>query len=209
MTFRPRVLNYDQIRESAEEFLDEYHRDRTIPVPIEEIVEFDLSMRLIPVPGIKEDLKVDAFLTHDLEQIFVDEWVMLHAPARLRFSLAHEAAHYWLHDELYQHSVITSVSEWREVQESIGEEDYKWFEWQANAFAGLVLVPRAQLRTQFQEVRTKALSLGLTAGQLEHHPARHQIINGLGDRFKVSEQVMEIRLTKDGLLSTLTPYEFS
>lgn len=71
-----------------------------IPVPIEEIVEFEFSMDVIPIDGLKAELGIDAFLTNDLEWIYVDQYVLLHAPTRYRFSLAHEVAHFWLHDEL-------------------------------------------------------------------------------------------------------------
>lgn len=109
MAFSPRHLTYDELRGEAEEFLDEYHVDRTVPTPIEQIVEFDLGMEVIPIDGLKADIKVDAFLTSDLKRIFVDEWVMVNAPARYRFSLAHEVSHHWLHDELYQDSVQVPV----------------------------------------------------------------------------------------------------
>jgi Zn-dependent peptidase ImmA (M78 family) len=198
--FRPKHLNYEQLRHAAEEFLDKYHVDRTVPVPIETIVEFDLSMDVIPVDGLKADLKVDAFLTNDLERIYIDEWVMLHAPARFRFSLAHEVGHYWLHDELYQESTIESLTDWAAIQEQIGEEDYKWFEAQANNFAGLVLVPRDRLEKAFRDISVTLRNAGIPESRIDHHPTRQYVISQLADQFKVSEQTMEVRLERDGFL---------
>lgn len=207
MAFRPRFLNYDDLRAEAERFLDEYHRDRSVPVPIESIVEFDLSIDVIPVEGLKADLKVDAFLTNDTERIYVDEWVMLHAPTRFRFSLAHEVAHYWLHDELYAGSTIASVADWAALQSSIGEEDYKWFEIQANSFAGLVLAPREALQTQFRDVVAQLRHAGISPGQIDHHPTRQYVVSALADRFRVSERTMEIRLERDGLMASDRPID--
>ena len=36
-------LSYDQLRRQAEAFLARYHASKHIPIPIEKIVEFDLS----------------------------------------------------------------------------------------------------------------------------------------------------------------------
>ena len=63
MTFRPEFLTYNDVRTEADRFLREYHPQSTYPVPIEEIVEFDLSMDVIPLEGLKADVGVDAFFS--------------------------------------------------------------------------------------------------------------------------------------------------
>ena len=83
-----------------------------------------------------EVLGVDAFLASDMSSVLIDEFVLQFVNVRYRFSLAHEIGHYWLHDDLYQAVAIGSVSDWKRVQADIGDE-YQWFEFQANAFAGL------------------------------------------------------------------------
>jgi hypothetical protein len=205
VTFRPEYLTYDDVRAAADRFLREYHLKGTRPVPIEEIVEFDLSMDVIPLEGLKAHVGVDAFLTSDVGTIYVDEWVVKHAPVRYRFSLAHEVAHYWLHDALYQGCSIHSVRDWAEIQAAIGEENYKWFEWQANSFAGLVLVPGGPLKPDFQLVADRLISGGIEHRQIDHHPTRAALVRELAKQFVVSEQTMEIRLEHDGLLAKVTP----
>lgn len=115
MPFRPPVLSYDGLRERAELFLQEFHEERTLPVPIEEIVEFDFEIEVVPLEGILDDLHVDAFLTSDLRRIYVDEFVLSHRPHRYRFSLAHEIAHHELHRPLFEAAHVTSVRDWQEV----------------------------------------------------------------------------------------------
>ena len=100
MVFRPAVLSYEDLRQHAEEFLAEFHEERTLPVPIEEIVEFDFQLEIIPIEGIFDELRVDAFLTSDLNRIYVDHFAMQHRRRRYRFSLAHEIGHYELHKRL-------------------------------------------------------------------------------------------------------------
>jgi hypothetical protein len=44
VVYRPAILSYDDLRRRAEEFLEEFHGERSLPVPIEEIVEFDFEL---------------------------------------------------------------------------------------------------------------------------------------------------------------------
>ena len=201
MKFHPRALSYEQLRIEAEIRLDEHHAERTPPVPVDDIVEFDLGIVLVPIEGLKSDIRVDAFLSSDLSQLFVDCDVMMYSPLRYRFSLAHELAHYWLHRPLYQECAITSVAEWKAVQQAIGEFDYPRFESQANNFAGLFLVPGDPLRKAFRAECAKLQSAGIQAERVQHHPTRAYVVNSLASQFEVSEQSMEIRLERDGLLS--------
>ena len=202
MPFRPAVLSYDDLRRRAEAFLDEFHSERTLPVPIEEIVEFDFELEVVPIDGILDDLEVDAFLTSDLKRVYVDAFVLQHRRGRYRFSLAHELAHHELHRPLYEEARVTSVRDWRAVQEAISEEDYAWFEFQANSFAGLVLVPPAELQQQFQRALKAARAAGLTDATLWSEAGQGYLARWLATQFEVSEQVIERRLEKDGLWPT-------
>jgi len=205
VVFRPAILSYDDLRRRAEEFLEEFHRERSLPVPIEEIVEFDFELEIIPLEGILDDLEVDAFLTSDLKRLYVDAFVMKHRYRRFRFSLAHELAHYELHRPLYEEARIASVRDWQLLQDSISEENYAWFEFQANSFAGLVLVPGEELRKQFQAATRAARQAGLSEATLSSEAGKAHIARWLAGQFEVSEQVIEKRMEKDGLWVAPTP----
>lgn len=112
-------------------------------------------------------------------------------------------AHYWLHDELYRNCSIQSPTDWSAVQQAIGEREYNRFEWQANSFAGLLLVPTAPLKAGFNAISAKLDAGGVFAKQIDHHPFRARIILELAMQFAVSEKTMEIRLERDGLLAKL------
>jgi len=43
LPYEPQILSYDELRHHAEEFLAENHPESSIPIPIEEIVEFVLQ----------------------------------------------------------------------------------------------------------------------------------------------------------------------
>ena len=205
MVFRPAILSYDDLRRRAEEFLEEFHGERSLPVPIEEIVEFDFELGIIPLEGILDDLEVDAFLTSDLKRLYVDAFVMKHRYRRFRFSLAHELAHYELHRPLYEEARIASVRDWQLLQDSISEENYTWFEFQANSFAGLVLVPGEELRKQFEAATRAARQAGLSEATLSSEAGKSHIARWLASQFEVSEQVIEKRMEKDGLWVAATP----
>ena len=73
-----------EVESHAEQFLLTYHTDEYIPVPIEEIVEFDLHKDIVPFPGLHEKYHVDGFFTRDLEEIYVDQSIYEGYPGRLR-----------------------------------------------------------------------------------------------------------------------------
>ncbi len=204
MAFAPKFLSYDDLRPEADEFLSEYGGEDEIPVEIEQVVEFDFDMEIIPLEGLRDAIKVDAFLTNDLTVIYVDQYAMQFIEVRYRFSLAHELGHYWLHDELYQTTEIKSVKDFQRVQESLGK-GYKWFEHQANWFAGLVLVPSASLKARFTRRVEQAKQQGLSESALLKFPFRQHLIDGMARDFNVSELTMSIRLEKDELLPPLVP----
>jgi Zn-dependent peptidase ImmA (M78 family) len=200
MAFRPDVLSYDAIRQRAESFLAEFHEERTLPVPIEAVVEFDFELEIIPLDGILDQLEVDAFLTSDLQRIYVDEFVMKHRPRRYRFSLAHEIGHHVLHERLYRNARITSVKDWEALQASITADAYAWFEFQANAFAGLILVPATELKTKFDEAVAMAKRAGMSDETVESEAGKAYLADWLAATFDVSREVIEKRLDKDGLV---------
>lgn len=82
MAFSPEVLSYDDLRRQAEQFLGEYHQSLAIPTPIEGIVEFDLSIEVVPIPGLKDEIRVDAFLASDLSTIYMDEYTLQFSSSR-------------------------------------------------------------------------------------------------------------------------------
>jgi hypothetical protein len=76
----PPFLSYDDLRRRARDFLHTYHPSGTIPVPIEEIVEFEYEIDIIPVPGLHNAFEVDGFISSNLKAITVDAFVYNHRP---------------------------------------------------------------------------------------------------------------------------------
>src|SRR5437016_7880152 len=87
----------EEIQAAANHFLAVCHSAGTIPVPVEEIAEFDLGLAITPVRELRQKFGIDGSLSLDLNEILVDEWLMERRQARYRFTLAHEIAHFVMH----------------------------------------------------------------------------------------------------------------
>jgi len=190
--------SYEDLRRRADEFLARHHPAGSIPVPIEEIIEFQLAMDIVPIQGLHALIETDGFVTSDLREIWVDEFVYLSRPGRYRFTLAHEVGHKVLHADLFRARRFRSVDEWKAFVNAIPEKEHSWLEYQAYAFAGLVLVPASSLCSAatacVQMVRSEGIDL-----HENWDFAWSRIAAFLAKRFEVSTQVIEKRLQKDGL----------
>jgi hypothetical protein len=52
-------LSLEELRRSAEFFLNQYHLSGEIPVPIEEIIEVDLGLEIRPIPKLRQRFGMD------------------------------------------------------------------------------------------------------------------------------------------------------
>jgi Zn-dependent peptidase ImmA (M78 family) len=90
------------------------------------------------------------------------------------------------------------VEDWKRFQRDLDEADRGWLEYQAYAFAGLILVPTESLLAEYQKALRVAGRVGLSL-QSAGEVARPYIANWLARLFDVSSQVIEKRLNKDDL----------
>ena len=190
--------SYETLRKRADNFLRTYNPKATIPVPIEEIIEFQFRMDIIPIPGLHQGYEVDGFISSDLSAISVDLFVYESRPGRYRFTLAHELGHAVLHRRVYEAAAFSTIKEWKRFVAEIDIQDYEWLEWQAYAFAGLILVPPVSLRKKLSDAVSRADASGLSvrkAGDV----ARQYVSAWLAKEFEVSSPVIEKRLDKDKL----------
>jgi hypothetical protein len=154
-------FSYEDPRRKADAFLTEYHPDRTIPVPIEEIVESRLRLDIVPIPGLHRLLDIDGFLLGNLREIWVDDGLYQNYPGRYRFTLAHEVGHLVLHREVYIAHPFGSIDGWKRFHNSIPDREHGWSEYHGYAFAGLVLVPGDVLRTEARKCLSRVKREGI------------------------------------------------
>jgi len=96
-----KYLAYNEIADIAETFLAEYYPNRTIPIPIEDIIDIKLNIDIIPLPGIQQVCEVDGFSSLDFSAIYIDDFVYNNRKYRFRFTLAHEIGHYYMHRDKF------------------------------------------------------------------------------------------------------------
>lgn len=193
------IFSYEEIRNHADHFLKQYHPSMEIPIPIEEIAEFQMGLNIVPIPGLLRTFDVDGFTSNDLFNIYVDEFIYSDRPGRYRFTLAHEVGHIILHKEIYSKANFRNIKEWKDFVNSISEKDHRWLEYQAYSFGGLVLVPREHLikLTEFYVNRIQDEDISLR----ENWDFAWDLIAAqLAKDFEVSPEVIEKRLSKDKVM---------
>lgn len=191
----PPNLTLANVTKLSTEFLTTYHSSLTLPIPIEDIVELKMKIALVVVPGIKDLIGVDSFISSDFSQITVDEYAFTNYVERTRFSIAHEIGHFILHKDWYEKYGPKSLDDYLSFYDRIDPEIYKFLEIQAQTFAGLVLVPKEALVKEFKK-KLGAVPI------LEAPEILAPIFQDLLNSFEVSGEVMLRRLLKEGIVKT-------
>ena len=195
-------MDYGRIGVLAEAFLRKQHPSGSIPIPIEEIIDVGLGIDIFPVPGLTKAFSLDgddgieAFINSELTLITVDQDAWKRKTNRFRFSIAHELGHHQLHQSIFAQLEVNSIPEWKEALTSIPPREYSWLEWQANCFAGHVLVPTRELSDNLHNLidRVKEENFDPTEDAV-----RLFLEKRLADVFSVSSDVIHRRIDKQGL----------
>jgi len=152
------------------ESLGETWQDYTVDVELLATLLFELGVQQVPdlVVG---DRHYSAFLAAASGLIVVEANDHEH---RRRFSIAHEIGHFVLHIEEQGNLFLCSQEDME--QDRPRETEHQRQEWEANLFAGELLMPEQPLLAMFRATGGRLGSL-----------ARH---------FKVSQSALEIRLRR-------------
>ena len=194
----------EHIARTAAALLASHGKGDSLPIPVEEVAEFDCGMEIIPHPGLR-DIDVESFMAWPARRIWVDQHVLEHGLARYRFILAHELGHAALHEGVYAAHSIDGVGSLVRFWDDSDPNALSRLEIQADMFAGLLLVPPAHLRAQFskhvEEVRPmidEARSLGRGRDEYLGY-AVGAVIERLRPVFLVSRGCLDRRIKKAGL----------
>ena len=176
--------------------------DRT-PIDVFTFLEIDLGLNPIPFDDLKARYDVEAAIMADFTGIYLDaeQYILMeHGPEwrlkRLRFTVAHELGHYFLHRHLPQTEQFTSLPNFARWTSTLGGNKYT-IEQEANEFAGRLLVPKGKLQDCFDEFARDAEKLiphFMDSGEI-----RQKFAEQVAPRFGVNSEVVEIRLDRDGI----------
>jgi hypothetical protein len=198
--FKAPFLSKETCWAAADQFRQRYCPQNEIPVDVLALVEFELDLEIRTITGLKEDADVDALLLGDWKTLILDQQQFLddRFTNRLRFSIAHELGHFALHKEVFQSIPRASADEWISFMLEMPEKEYGLLEFHANEFAGRLLVPFENLKTQFTSVLDELESTGFKRQQLSDEHISYLCVP-LAKHFAVSQEVIERRLIKERL----------
>jgi Zn-dependent peptidase ImmA (M78 family) len=206
-----------EIARMAEEVISGYESQTgkcvTAPVPVEDIIEFGLGLRLA-FEDLRGRLKMDDVLGATyvkIRKICAD--TSLNRPGsegRLCFTLAHEAGHWVMHREYVDWARRGGGFIFCRSQDA-----KKPIEWQADCFASCLLMPESLVRETFAGVcGSRPLVIhnveSAYAGPIcfdpcvANWPAIADCVKKAGSFFNVSKQAMIIRLQDLGLVRNET-----
>ncbi len=191
------------------------------PVPVEEILEAHLGLtfdfadlpRLLNVPNVlggtwirSREVKIDQSLD---PSVFPDKL------GRYRFTVGHEIGHWELHRHRYladQGQEVLFAGREEPIVCRSGSKDPR--EWQADSFAGNVLMPKDMVYAQWESVHGSRRPY-IAADEIADLKARWglgaderptvEVARQMAPVFEVSAQAMQIRLIELGLIRTHVP----
>jgi Zn-dependent peptidase ImmA (M78 family) len=141
-----------------------------------------------------------ALVSRDMRSISIDANIQENRPQSYNYSLAHELSHILIHKEVVNQFEYANIAEWKTVVTGIDEEIYAEFEWQAHALAGLILVPPAELKAEFDKAAAKIRAAGMTLEQARStERARFTVEDNLARLFVVPRSVITDRANRDRL----------
>ena len=202
LDFRCKWIHKTEIWKYADDFFAKYWPEGTLPVDIEKLIEDRLGLNIEPEHSLLSQIDMDAFLKSDLTGIVVDYdcYMEDRFQNRTRFSFAHEVGHFVLHRAIYSKLRISSPEDWKDFVLNMPEREYNSFEWQANEFAGRLLVPRQTLISELEKTCDVIRDWGLHDYLEEDNKAvLSRVSPSLCKPFGVSAEVIEKRVEREGL----------
>jgi Zn-dependent peptidase ImmA (M78 family) len=192
--------SYDELRIVAEHFLAEHHTGRTIPVPVEEIIEFRLGLNIIPMPGLRRFFDIDGYVSKSLRDISVDLYIQESRSDYYRYVLAHELSHILIHGGIISRFDFDSIEAWKAAIIGIAKEERAVYDGQAHELGTLILVPTDQLTAEFERDRKRFEQRGLTLNQVVATERGRIIVeDDLARRFDVPRFAITDRTNRAGL----------
>lgn len=213
------------IEDEAQLLIAEYGRDHheitAPPVPIEELLEVQCKIT-VEVDDLRTLFKNDDVLGAIWFKdglVKVDRTLDPHErPAmlgRFRFTLSHEAGHWRLHRKHYREDPSQAhLFGGRGAPAFVcRSSDKPPVEWQADTFAGYLLMPKKLVVAAWQEWRggldpvlLNTLPPASAYGQRDPDDSRlERFCKPMAEKFEVSAEAMRIRLEKLGFLLRETP----
>lgn len=195
----------DHIKETIRELREKHEilqEDKT-PIDVFTFFEIDLGLDAIPFDDLFSKFRAQAAIKADFTGIYLDaeqynlmergpEWKL----KKLRFTVAHELAHYFLHREIPKPEHFSSLQLFKQWSGTHGGKKYD-LEQEANEFAGLLLVPTDTLASHYDEF-AKEISKHFPNFN-DSNDLRQQFAESVAPKFGVNAPVIAVRLDRDAI----------
>jgi len=197
MKIKCQRLTYRNIDSEAQKFLDGFPEKGSYPIDIESILDIRLGYKILPLAGLENKTETVGYTSLDNKTIYVDSVVYNHPNEnRYRYTLAHEAGHIHLHDNIFQQvssGGVKTIKAYESFRKKIDDDTYGWLEYQAYSFGGAVLIPENYLKS---EISTKKKEMKQNGMDLENpsKDTRMYFFNYLAQTFSVSGVCLRKRL---------------
>lgn len=212
------VLSKQDIEQEAENFLKKYYPialEKPMPIPIEEIVEFQMGLDIDYV-GLSEDISILGMMAFSdgIVEIYkrdTDEYVyqqvkrgsmlieseLCNNRGRERFTITHEAVHWDKHQipfTILNHRAATPLVAYRCLNGYVRRRlktSEDWLEWQADSITAGILMPKKMFILKAQEFIKQYEQTEI--GMLPFEIIEELVVSELSQFFVVSKQAATIR----------------
>jgi hypothetical protein len=196
-SFRAPWITPEEIASVIKAIQKEFPICAQIPVNVLGFAEHDLKLEFHFKPI--SHLGQDAFLLRDFSGIVFDEGSFCDPASskRLNFSVAHELGHFYMHRDVYGNCKFSSIDQWLDFVEKVSPPEYQKIEWQADEFAGQLLMPAPILAKALDETISDAEKEGYFP--LGQDAVFEFCCRAMNRDFGVSQQAMQTRLRRSKL----------
>lgn len=152
----PKSITLSVVRQTANKFLHRYHPSLELPIPIEDISELKLRIRIVLINGLIRNFGVNAFISQNFDTIVIDEMMFTKQPERIRFTVAEELGHLFLHKDWYFKNGPKGLENYLQWQQTVDGELFDYIERQAKTFASMVLMPEDRVIEQWNDFKKRS-----------------------------------------------------
>ena len=176
-----------------------------LPLDLIAFVELDLRLDLIPYDGLRRDFGADAAILADFSGLYIDgeifdriDVIRGYQLNRLRFSIAHELGHLFLHREPFEAAGIQTADHLLDWLNDHNGRKYD-YEREANEFAGRLLVPVDVLRECFDRMLPAMDAEYGRHAWVANAELRSKTAEMIAPRFGVHPIAIETRFDREGV----------
>lgn len=107
---------------------------------------------------------------------------------------------WFLHADQWRDFTFDSVQTWKEQTQQFPDKEYGILEWQANEFAGLILVPPEELTDEVERLKLTLNASGYSHEAFDSETLAASMAVPIARTFLVSTEVAQRRISADQLL---------